>query len=137
MCSPLTSPGCCPGSDYNPADGDLLITEFDFILSPTTDVASSAFVDKNGDGCKRSGSGFDTAAPGPDGPKSLTGTPATGPCCAVGQPTTVVSVGVGFSGGGPLYDLGFKSTIPNTVSACGAYSSASPCTDPTTDPCQE
>ena len=135
LCSPAITPGCCPGSNYNPADGDLVITEFDFILRPTTGTGTGQFVDKNGNLCKRAGSGFSN--PTPDGPQSLTGTPATGPCCVVGQATTVVSVGIGFSGGAPLYDLGFKSTIPNTVSACGAFSSASACTDPTTDPCQE
>jgi hypothetical protein len=51
----------------------------------------------------------------------------------VGQPTTVVSVGVGFSGGAPLYDLGFKSTIPNTVQSCGSIGSDT-CVV-TTDPC--
>ena len=58
---------------------------------------------------------------------------AAGPCCVVGQATTVVSVGVGFSGGAPLFDLGFKSTIPNTVSECGTVGSES-CVV-TTDPC--
>jgi hypothetical protein len=119
-CSPAITPGCCPASTYNPADGDLVITEFDFILSPTTNDATGVFADKNGDGCFRAGSGFDNAAPGANGPKSLSGSPATGPCCTVGQPTTVVSVGAAFSGGAPLFDLGFKSTIPNTVSSCGS-----------------
>jgi hypothetical protein len=130
-CSPAFDPGCCTASVYNPAEGDLVITEFDFILSPTTDLATSQFVDKNADGCARAGSGFFN--PGPNGPKSLTGSPAVGPCCVVGQPTTVVSVGIGFSGGGPLFDLGFLSTIPNTVAACGAPGSGT-CVV-TTDPC--
>jgi hypothetical protein len=135
VCSPAVTAGCCPGSNYNPADGDLPITEFDFILRPTTGTATSQFVDKNANICKRAGSGFDNAAPGPDGPKSLTGTPAAGPCCVVGQATTVVSVGIGFSGGAPLYDLGFQSTIPNTVASCGAFVPGGTCT-PSTDPCQ-
>ena len=132
-CSPATTPGCCPGSDYNPGDGDIRITEFDFILRPSTGTGTGRFADKNGNGCRRAGSGFPN--PLPDGPYSLTGSPAAGPCCVVGQPTAVVSVGVGLSGGAPLYDLGFQSTIPNTVSACGAYVAPStPCT-PTTDSC--
>jgi hypothetical protein len=139
-CQPATNPGCCPGSTYDPSEGDLLITEFDFILSPTTDVATGAFVGKNVDGgamggCRRAGSGFDNIPPGLDGPKSLTGTPALGPCCEVGQATTVVSVGVGFSGAGPLFDLGFKSLIPNTVAACGAYPADPQTCVVTTDPC--
>jgi hypothetical protein len=133
LCSPQTNPGCCTGSNYNPADGDVLSTEFDFILSPTTGNATGAFTDLNGDACKRAGSGFDTAAPGADGPKTLNGSPAAGPCCTVGQASTVVSVGIGFAGAGPLYDLGFKSTIPNTVASCGAPA-AGDCTI-TTDPC--
>ena len=132
-CSPATTLGCCTGSNYNPAEGDLVITEFDFILSPTTGSAIGAFVDLNADTCKRAGAGFDNAAPGADGPKSLQGTPASGPCCQVGQSNTVVSVGIAFSGGAPLYDLGFKSTIPNTVSACAAPAGGS-CTL-TTDTC--
>jgi hypothetical protein len=176
LCSPQITPGCCPGSNYNPADGDLVITEFDFILSPTTDVGTGVFQDKGSmNVCTRGGSGYGpptckdsdctglatpcmlctaagqgtyectnaectgpglpcgcctaagtgTCVPleisnpnGPDGPSSLTGTPAAGPCCAVGQATTVVSVGIGFSGGAPLYDLGFRSIIPNTIAAC-------------------
>ena len=129
-CSPAIAPGCCPGSSYNPADGDLVITEFDFILSPTTDTAAASFADKNGDGCARAGAGF--ANPTPNS-ATLAGTPAAGPCCQVGQPTTVVSVGMGFSGGAPLYDLGFKSTIPNTVASCGPAVGGS-CTV-TTDAC--
>ena len=75
----------------------------------------------------RTGTGTGSCVPldlsnpnGPDGPTSLTGFPATGPCCTVGQATNVVSVGVGFSGGAPLYDLGFRSVIPNTIAACNA-----------------
>jgi hypothetical protein len=177
VCSPAITPGCCPGSNYNPGDGDLLITEFDFILSPTTNVGTGIFQDKNANVCNRAGSGYagvsckdsectgvatpcplctgpgdgtyecapadctgaglpctcctgagtgPTCGPilsnptGPDGPTSLTGSPATGPCCTVGQPTSVVSVGIGFSGGAPLYDLGFRSIIPNTIAACNA-----------------
>jgi hypothetical protein len=135
LCSPAITPGCCPGSNYNPADGDLVITEFDFILRPTTGNGTGQFVDKNGNLCKRAGSGF--ANPTPDGPTSLSGTAAAGPCCVEGQLTTVVSVGIGFSGGAPLYDLGFASIIPNSVTDCAAFSSASPCNDPTTDPCLE
>ncbi len=134
VCSPAITPGCCVTSLYGDdtvTNGELLITDFTFVLSPTTNVATGQFVDKNSDGCFRAGSGFNT--PGPDGPKSLIGSPAAGPCCVVGQPTTVVAVGIGFSGGGPLFDLGFVSTIPNTVAACGEPSSGS-CVV-TTDPC--
>jgi hypothetical protein len=132
-CGPAGDPGCCTVSTYNPGDGDLPITEFDFILSPTTGTGTGRFLDKNGNICKRAGSGFSN--PTPDGPQSLTGVAAAGPCCVPGQATTVVSVGVGFSGGAPLYDLGFKSIIPNTVATCGAFVPGGTCT-PSTDPCQ-
>jgi hypothetical protein len=44
--------------------------------------------------CKRAGSG-------PDGPITLTGSLAPGPCCTVGQPTTVVAAGIAFTGAAP------------------------------------
>ena len=130
VCQPAITPGCCIGANYNPSDGDTLATEFDFILSPTTGSATGAFTDMNGDGCKRAGAGF---LGGSDGPTTLTGSAAAGPCCTVGQASTVVSVGVGLSGAGPLFDLGFRSTIPNTVVSCGVPA-AGDCTI-TTDTC--
>jgi len=135
LCSPAVTPGCCVTSLYGDdtiGNGELKITEFEFILSPTTDVATGAFVDLNSDGCFRAGSGFNT--PAPNGPKTLTGTAAAGPCCTVGQATNVVSLGVGFSGGAPLYDLGFQSTIPNTVASCDVPVGGESCVL-TTDPC--
>jgi hypothetical protein len=131
-CDPFMTPGCCASAQFGDDALDQAVTEFDFILTPTTDVATGAFVDKNGDGCSRAGRGFD----GPhDGPKTLTGTPAAGPCCTVGQATTIVSVGIAFSGMTPLFDLGFSVTTPNTVTACGVPGTAT-CTV-TTDPCMQ
>lgn len=132
-CSPAITPGCCPTSSYNPADGDLVITEADFRLDATTASATTAFVDKNGDLCKRAGSGF--ANPTPDGPRTLTGAPVPGPCCEPGQAATIVAVGAASSGGAPLYDVGFTWQIPMVVDACTPYP-----VDPgscvlTTDPC--
>jgi hypothetical protein len=134
ICSPATNPGCCVTSNYGDdtlGNGELLVTLFDFIISPTTDNATGAFVDLNADGCFRAGSGFNT--PGPNGPKTLIGVKAAGPCCSVGQVTNVVSVGSGFSGGAPLFDLGFQSTIPNTIATCGTPAPGS-CVL-TTNPC--
>jgi hypothetical protein len=120
----------CPGDGiYNPADGDSLVTEFDFILSPTTGTATAQFTDKNADGCAlpagSAGFGAPSAqcAAGAAGPCSNTGTQAPGPCCVVGQATTTVTVGAAFSNSFPLYDLGFINYIPTTVSACGAIGS--------------
>jgi hypothetical protein len=111
----------CPDEDgvYDPGT-DTLISDFSFVLSPTTAVAMARFADRNGDGCFRQGSG-------PNGPASLTGSPAPGPCCTVGQPTTLVAVGVAFSGGPPLFDLLFRSTTPATVTACNPWPGAGTC----------
>jgi hypothetical protein len=134
VCAPAFDPGCCITSTYGDdtvANGEMKISEFDFIVSGTTDKATASFADLNGDGCKRSGVGFTN--PGPDGPKRLTGVAAAGPCCTVGRSTTFVALGVGFTGGPPLFDVGFQMTSPNTIAACGAPSAGS-CVL-TTDPC--
>jgi hypothetical protein len=112
----------CPDADgvFDP-NTDTLVSQFNFILSPTTGTATASFVDKNGDACAKAGNG-------PTGPVSLTGTPATGPCCVTGQSTTVVAVGVAFSGGSPLYDLLFRSTTPSSVTQCNAFPGAGSCT---------
>ena len=130
-CSPTVTPGCCASATYNPPDGDIEVFASNFILSPTTDVATGAFVDMNGDGCRRAGAGF--RRPLPDGPRSLTGSPLAGPCCTGGQGATLTAVGVVFSGNAPLYDFGFRLTIPVTVTSCGAPAAGS-CVL-TTDPC--
>jgi len=124
----------CPGDGvYNPSDGDTLVTEFDFILSPTTGSAVGAFVDLNGNGCDLPGgsSGFGSPA---KGPVSLTGSQANGPCCTIGDTSTVVTVGEAFSNSFPLYDLGFRNSVPSSVTSCGAASGGS-CVI-TTDACQ-
>src|SRR5207244_2654992 len=69
-------------------------------------------------------------------PKSGTGSPADGPCCTVGQATTVVATGTAFSGAFPLYDLTFFSSTPTTISSCAAPTSSQTCTL-TTDVCQD
>jgi hypothetical protein len=115
---------------YNPGEGDTLVTEFDFILSPTTGQATGAFVDKNADGCAlpagSAGFGAPSAecAAGAAGPCCASGAQATGPCCVVGQTLTTATVGMAFSNSFPLYDLGFINVVPTTVSSCGAASSS-------------
>jgi hypothetical protein len=132
-CSPSYTPGCCAASTYDPADGDLFISSFETVATLTTGTATAAFADLNGDACKRAGSGFDSSPPGLDGPKSVTGVPAPGPYCVVGQSTTAVAAGIAFSGAAPFFDVGFRISVPSTVSACGAPASGS-CVL-TTDPC--
>jgi hypothetical protein len=115
----------CPGDGtYNPAYGDTLIEEFDIMLGLTTGTASGQFADQNGDGCALpSGSGgFGPPSPqcgaGLLGPCSVTGTEALGPCCLGGQSATLVAVGISFSNGFPLYDLGLTMSVPVTVQSC-------------------
>jgi hypothetical protein len=154
----------CPDSDgtYD-AGSDSLISEFDFILRPTTATASASFVDQNADGCSR-GAGaagpnntrsctndhtkpcsanFDCVSPGSCGPApgaapttsgALQGTPPPGPCCVTGQTQTAVSSGIAFSGGAPLFDLIFASSSPATITGCDPPSSSGSCTL-TTNPC--
>jgi hypothetical protein len=112
--------GNCPDDDlqYSPGS-DTLVTQFDFILSPTTSTATARFQDKNADLCSFAGNG-------PAGPVTATGIPASGPCCSVGQENTIAAVGVGFTGGAPLYDIIFRSVIPNRVTACNAWPGPGP-----------
>jgi hypothetical protein len=121
---------CCLNSVFDPVEepGDAIVTNFNFVLRPSTDMATAQFADKNGDGCFVGGSG-------PPGPVSETGTPAAGPCCVVGQTTTVASAGVAFTGGAPLYDLLFSSVIPNTITACDGFGGAGVSCTVATDPC--
>jgi hypothetical protein len=158
----------CPDEDgvFN-AGQDTLVSDTEFILSPTTATARAQFVDKNGDGCCFAGQGPDStrrcsndesrpcydnadcAAGGlcqgsqrdPGAPcsqfffaeRSLQGSPPTGPCCVVGQASTVVFSSPSFTGAAPFYDMIFSGSLPMTVSACSAPGSGS-CTL-TTDPC--
>ena len=133
----------CPGNGvFDLAEGDTLITEFDFILSPTTGQATGAFVDKNADGCAlpTGSAGFGAAsaecAAGASGPCSATGVQANGPCCHVGEAITTATVGIAFSNSFPLYDLGFINVIPTTVSECCVSDSTASCTV-STDPCKQ
>ncbi len=118
----------CPDADGMFSAGDTIITNFDFILSPTTGATSATFTDMNGDLCSRAGVG----------PDSMTdhGTAAPGPCCSVGQSTTVAATGIAFTGAAPLYDITFRSVTPTTVSSCSAPVSTDTCTL-TTDPCKD
>jgi hypothetical protein len=114
-------PGCPSGNGIFDAGTDVLVSSFDLILSPTTATATAAFVDKDGDGCARAGLG-------PDGPVALSGAPAPGPCCAIGQPATFVMAGASFSLAPPLFDLIFQVTAPSMVAACNPYPGPGSCT---------
>jgi hypothetical protein len=112
----------CPDEDsvFDPGT-DSVVSQFTFILSPTSATATARFADQNGDGCFRQGGG-------PNGPITLTGSPSAGPCCVVGQATTVVAAGLAFSGGAPLFDLLFRSTTPSTITECNPGGALGSCT---------
>lgn len=117
----------CPGDGiYNPADGDVIISEFDAIVSPTTATATAQFADENANGCALPGGSMGFGSPsvecgaGSAGPCSAVGAEARGPCCVVGQTQTLASVGISFTNSFPFYDLGFISSSPNTVMSCGS-----------------
>src|SRR5205823_4360446 len=58
---------CANGSTYD--DGELLVSQLILKAEPTSAGASGAFVDMNGDGCRRAGSGFIAPTnPDTDGP---------------------------------------------------------------------
>jgi hypothetical protein len=121
----------CPGDGVYNGAVDTLITEFDFILSPTSGLATGAFVDDNApfpnDGCALPAGSSGFGAPsaecpaGFNGPCTASGVQADGPCCMVGQASTLTTVGEAFSNSFPLYDLGFISVIPSTVQSCGPF----------------
>ena len=148
--------GNCPDDDgaYDPGT-DILVTQFKFILSPTTGSSNADYTDLNGDSCSFAGNGPDHTKhcsldstrpcasnghctnPPPnagtcvDGP--INGITPAGPCCVVGQTTTVVATGIAFTGGAPLYDILFANKTPSSITSCGAFVGGS-CTV-TTDPC--
>jgi hypothetical protein len=112
----------CPGNGvYSAGEGDVLVSTNQLILSPTTGFSTASFADKNGDGCARAGAG-----PTAQGPYQ--GSPATGPCCTMGQASTFVATGVVFSAGGPFYDYSFNLTLPGAVTSCSAWPGPASCT---------
>jgi hypothetical protein len=144
----------CPDEDGVFDGMDTVITDFNFVLSPTTATTRAQYLDQNGDGCSYAGGGpastqrctndlsrpcsfpIDCAAGGLCSAGSLQGSPATGPCCTVGQATKVVATGAAFTGGSPLFDLIFANSSPATISACNAPQTLGSCTL-TSDPCQD
>ena len=152
--------GNCPDDDlmYDPGT-DTLVTQFNFILSPTTASSFADYTDLNADACSFAGNGPDHTKhctldlgrpcatnghctnPAPnagtcvDGP--IVGTPAPGPCCTTGQSTTVVATGIAFTGGAPLYDILFANQTPSSITACNAAPATQPTCTLTTNPCMD
>ena len=111
-------PGTCAnGSTYD--DGELLVSQLVLKAEPTSAGASGAFVDMNGDGCRRAGSGFIAPTnPDTDGPITVPGG-AAGPLRpqsydgTVGPVTGAVSEV--FSGpNSPIRDIGFVAITPSS-----------------------
>ena len=108
---------CANGSTYD--DGELLVSQLVLKAEPTSAGASGAFVDMNGDGCRRAGSGFIAPTnPDTDGPITVPGG-AAGPLRpqsydgTVGPVTGAVSEV--FSGpNSPIRDIGFVAITPNS-----------------------
>jgi hypothetical protein len=125
------NPGDCPDEDgaFDPGDDLPTYVDTNTILSLTTASSSAAFADKNMDGCKRAGNG-------PDGPYIEMGSPASGPCCIVGDGVTLVSTNAVVDPGYPMFDRLISLTMPATVNGCGPSGPPSSCTV-TTDVCRD
>lgn len=145
--------GMCPDADGTYDSGtDTLVLQFDQIMSLVTGTSNADFTDFNGDACSFAGNGPDhtkhcsldpgrvcasnthCTSPPPnagtcvDG--ALTGTPAAGPCCQVGQTMRLVSSAPSFMGGPPLFDLLFEVSWPMQVTSCNAWPGPATCTLP-------
>jgi hypothetical protein len=120
--------GNCPDDDgtYDPGT-DTLVTDVKALLSFTTATSTARFADSNADSCFREGIG-------PSGPVTLSGAPAPGPCCSVGQPIKLVGTSVVFSDSAPLYDMLFQVSMPANVTACDAWPGPGTCTIPECTP---
>jgi hypothetical protein len=149
--------GNCPDSDgtFDPGT-DVLVLQYDMILSPTTNTANADFTELNGDACDLAGGGPDhtkhcsldparpcgtsnqctppAAGTCVDGPTQ--GTPAAGPCCTVGQTTTLVASNIVFGGAAPYFDILMSMRLNMSVTACDAWPGPASCTL-TTDPCED
>ncbi|HJQ83672.1 MAG TPA: hypothetical protein VKA21_06335 [Candidatus Binatia bacterium] len=116
--------GDCPDLDgVFDAGTDTLVTDYDYILTLTTDSATSQFMDENGDACSRAGSG-------PTGPVTNTGSGSGSDCCLVGQTMTLASSNPIFTGGPPLFDIIERGGMTFSVSACNPWPGAATCTLP-------
>lgn len=120
--------GSCPDTDgvYD-AGTDILVNHFDTLLSLTTASATATFADTNSDGCFHEGNGS-------NGPITVSGSPASGPCCVPGQAMTLAAAEVVLSGDAPMYDYLLRLKVPMTVTACQPVGSDS-CMLPPEDGC--
>ena len=117
--SAWASPNGCPDPDQGFDPGtDTLVAELDLVLTMTSGTATAAFEDTNGDGCAQAG---DFA------PVELSGAPATGPCCTVGQQMTMVAAAPAFTGTPAfLGDVPITVRLPLTITECNELGDSPP-----------
>jgi hypothetical protein len=129
----------CPDTDGVFDQGaDTLIVSFPQVLDFTTDATSADFDDLDADGCCIAGSGpaskINPCTAGGAGPQTATGT-----CInllgvdAPGADVTTVAAGPVGSNGSPLFDLTFRTTLPNEISIGGDFAGLTCDTPPTID----
>src|SRR5207247_4433183 len=91
--------------------GESLVSQLVLAAEPTTAGATGAFVELNGDTCKRVGAGFTNLPGTQDGPHTV-GSPTVIPMPSGGGPFRSVAMNEVFSGAGPLFDIGFVAITP-------------------------
>jgi hypothetical protein len=100
-----------PGPD--PVTDDLLVVDFPQILDFTTDKSTTTWSDLDGDGCFLAGRG------------PAAGFVAQGKCLDLTAKTlTTVATGPIGSAGSPLFDLAYRTILPNTFSGPEASTGA-------------
>jgi len=105
---------CTQGSTFDP--GELIITQVILNAEFATAGVTAGFADLNGDGCAVAGAGFtnfNKAGPISIGSPPAQPQPYDSSSCGDGVCSVAVSGGPVFSGGGPLFDLGFMAVFTN------------------------
>ena len=127
--------GCGPDATFDA--GEALINQLNLAAEPTSAGATGAFVDLNGDTCKRVGFGFNVSVNNNDplrnGPYTV-GPPTVIPMPYGGGSFRTVAIGEVFSQA-PLFDIGFVAITP--TAAPTFQGPAGSCTCPATRHCPE
>jgi hypothetical protein len=143
----------CPDPDGIQDGNDSYIADFTGVLYLTTGRANADYTDLNGDACSFAGSGPDhtkrcsldnsrpcnfgtcsnpSAGTCQDGP--VVGVAPPGPCCGLGQASTLVASGIASSSAAlPIVDIIYSMRMATTVTGCGTPAGDT-CT-PTTNVC--
>jgi len=124
--------GCPSNATFD--DGESLVSQLTLAAEPTTAGMTGAFVELNGDTCKRVGAGFTNLAGTQDGPH-IVGSPTVIPMPYGGGPFRSVAMNEVFSGASPLFDLGFVAITP--TGAPTFQGAAQACTCSTARKCPE